>query len=911
MNEIIDPAIYKSYRGNSLLKGVGEQIAWTQPLVQEYIKCSKDPIYFIENYVKIVHLDRGLVPFKMYDYQKEIVRNAYEGRFLIVATSRQVGKALSLDTPILTPDGYQNLEDLHIGDVIYSQDGTETKITFETPIMYDHDCYQIEFAHGEIITADADHLWTVEIRKRKTQIKTLTTKELFPLLKERQSNGQSIKIKCPDPIQFSKQEIPLDPYLLGLWLGDGHSDSGRITCHTEDWNEYSKENFSSSVKEYSRNIKTVRFENLTKTLRIMNLIKNKHIPKEYIHNSIEVRLALIQGMMDTDGSVNHSGAFEFYQKNYKSIEEFRYLLSTLGVKSSIRSKIINGETHFTVGFCNRNFNWFRLTRKLQKTKERSVCNAEKNYYFYIKSIEKVESVPVKCIQVDHLSHLFLAGKTLIPTHNSTVMTAFILWYILFNADKTVALLANKAETAIEILGRVHTSYQNLPKWLQQGVVTWNKKTIELENGSKIIAAATSSSAIRGYSINLLFLDEVAFVENWDHFESSVLPTISSSLESRIIMVSTPNGLNHFYKYWVDANNGRNGYRHIKVNWNEVPGRDQNWYDTTLSSMSGNLDKFNQEFGVEFLGSTDTLIAGWKLNELVHQTPIHYKDGLSKYIEPIKIQKVANPKSLGRQMTTNEGHRYVITVDTSEGKGFDYSTFHVTDITEMPYQQCATFRSNLITPVEFAQIIHNTAKTYNNAMVLIEANSLGPQVADVLYDDFEYENVLFTESAGSKGKRVSNGSGKMLEKGIKMSIPVKSLGCSLLKLLIEQNQYIINDFHTIEELSRFSRKNKSFAAEDGYHDDMVMALVVFAWLTDQQYFRDMTDINTLQKLRDRSSEMVEDALSPFGFFTRDEQDHFVDEDYKPSGDHSWFKQNEKGEDEPQWTWQDPSTWPHNF
>jgi hypothetical protein len=431
---------------------------------------------------------------------------------------------------------------------------------------------------------------------------------------------------------------------------------------------------------------------------------------------------------------------------------------------------------------------------------------------------------------------------------STTTCAFILWYIIFHQDKTVALLANKGDTAREILGRIQLAYQHLPKWLQQGVKEWNKGSFELENNSRVIAAATSTDAIRGYSINLLFIDEAAFIENWDDFFTSVYPTISSGNESKIILVSTPNGLNHFYSIWLNAVEKRNQYQYIKVNWKDVPRRDEQWRIDTLAAMNFDTEKFEQEYNCEFLGSSGTLIAGWKLKELVHQPSLVERDGLTQYFAPI------------------EGHVYIAVCDVSRGKGLDYSAFQLVDVTKMPYQQACVYRNNAISPVDYADVIHRVVKAYNNASVLVEVNDIGEQVSHSLHYDFGYENVLFTENAGRSGKRITGGfGGTNVDKGIRTTKIVKSIGCSILKLLIEQNQFIVNDFHTINELSTFSKKGNSFEAESGKHDDLVMCLVLFAWLSEQQYFKDYTNINTLMSLREKTEEDMEQDMSPFGFF----------------------------------------------
>ena len=452
----------------------------------------------------------------------------------------------------------------------------------------------------------------------------------------------------------------------------------------------------------------------------------------------------------------------------------------------------------------------------------------------------------------------LAVLTARQSGKTTTAMAIILHYVLFNEFKTVAILANKGDAAREVMARVKLAFESLPKWLQQGVEEWNKGNIALENGCQVLAGTTSSSAIRGKSVNFLYLDEVAFIEGYDEFFASVYPTISSGESTKLLMTSTPNGLNHFWKTCTGAKEGTNGYEYEEVMWHDVPGRDEKWRKETIEALDHDEEKFNQEYCCQFLGSSGTLIAGWKLKELLHQTPIAQHDGFMQYEKPIKERQ------------------YSMTVDVARGKGLDYSCFSVIDITEMPYKQVAMFRDNMVGPIDFASVVYRIGQMYNTAAVLIEVNDIGEQVADVLLMDYGYDNILYTANNGRSGKMLTGGFGKKVDNGIRTTKNVKATGCSMLKMLIEQNQLIIQDFDTIQEISRFSKKANSYEAESGFHDDLVMNLVLFAWMTEQAYFKDMTDINTLIKLREKTEEQIEEELLPFGFVDSGEDFYYEDD-----------------------------------
>lgn len=433
------------------------------------------------------------------------------------------------------------------------------------------------------------------------------------------------------------------------------------------------------------------------------------------------------------------------------------------------------------------------------------------------------------------------------TGKSTVVVSYLLHYALFNDSANIGILANKASTARDLLGRLQTAYENLPKWLQQGVIVWNKGSMELENGSKIMAASTSASAVRGMSFNIIFLDEFAFVPNHiaDDFFSSVYPTISSGQRTKVIIISTPYGMNHFYKLWVDAQNKRNNYIWTEVHWSEVPGRDAKWKEETIKNTSER--QFTQEFECEFLGSVDTLISASKLRSLVFDTPISSNKGLDIYEKP------------------QDKSEYIITADVSRGIGGDYSAFIVFDITTVPYKIVAKYRSNEIKPMLFPNIINDLARAYNNAYVLCEVNDVGDQVASILNYDLEYPNVLMCSMRGRAGQIVGQGfSGMKTQLGVKMSITVKKIGCANLKAIIEDDKLLFRDYEIISELTTFIQKKQSFEADDGFHDDLVMCLVIFSWLAVQDYFREMTDNDVRQRIYEEQKNQIEQDMSPFGF-----------------------------------------------
>ena len=448
------------------------------------------------------------------------------------------------------------------------------------------------------------------------------------------------------------------------------------------------------------------------------------------------------------------------------------------------------------------------------------------------------------------------------TGKSTTVVSYLLHYLIFNDSVNIGILANKAATARELLGRLATAYENLPKWMQQGIIAWNRGNIELENGSKILAASTSASAVRGMSFNILFLDEFAFVPNHiaDSFFASVYPTITSGKSTKVIMVSTPHGMNHFYRYWHDAERGKNEYIATDVHWSEVPGRDAVWKEQTIANTSE--QQFKVEFECEFLGSVDTLINVSKLRSLVYEDPIKRNSkGLDVYEEPIA------------------DHDYIVTVDVARGVGIDYSAFVIFDITTFPHKVVGKFKNNEIKPMLFPSVIYDVAKAYNNAFILCEVNDIGDQVASILHYDLEYQNILMCAMRGRAGQIVGQGfSGTKTQMGVKMSKTVKKIGCSNLKTMIEDDKLIFNDYDIISELTTFIQKSNSFEAEEGCNDDLAMCLVIYAWLVAQDYFKELTDQDVRKRIYEDQRDQIEQDMAPFGFIMDGtEEESFVDAD----------------------------------
>ena len=413
--------------------------------------------------------------------------------------------------------------------------------------------------------------------------------------------------------------------------------------------------------------------------------------------------------------------------------------------------------------------------------------------------------------------------------------AYLLWFALFHSEKTVAVLANKGATAREMLSRVTLMLENIPFFLQPGTKALNKGSLEFSNNSRIIAAATSGSSIRGLSVNLLYLDEFAFVERAAEFYTSTYPVVSAGADTKIIVTSTANGIgNTFYKIWEGATQGVNEFIPFRVDWWDVPGRDEKWKEQTVANTS--QLQFDQEFGNTFFGTGDTLINAETLMSLRAKPAKKYLEGGDLLIYELPVPK----------------HDYIMTVDVSKGRGQDYSTFNLIDISVRPFEQVAVYRNNTISPLLFPNIIYKYALSYNKAYVVIESNDQGTVVCNGLYQDLEYENIHMESAVRADSI------------GVEMTRKVKRLGCTAIKDILENNKLNVVDENTILEISTFVGKGQSYEASTGNHDDLMMNLVMFGYFSSSQYFGDMTDINLKDMIFKKKMQEIEDDVVPFGF-----------------------------------------------
>lgn len=470
------------------------------------------------------------------------------------------------------------------------------------------------------------------------------------------------------------------------------------------------------------------------------------------------------------------------------------------------------------------------------------------------SVEKTNDIEnMFDISVNSDDHRYYTNGIL--SHNTTTISLYYLWCALFNPGDKIGVVANNAKVAHEIIDKVKTTLEHLPLFLQQGILEYNKGNIKFENLSEIRSSATTVNAFRGFSIKRCLIDELAFIDNElaNQFYESIYPTISTSKHSQISITSTPKGINNlFYKLWQDAITKKNNFVPFEIRWDEVPGRDEKFKEETIKNI-GEV-RWRQEFCCHFIGEIGSLISPDVLQSIPYIDPIEINNSFYKYKEPVKATK------------DTDGHIYIACVDSGEGVGLDYSVVVIIDISTDPYEVVGIYRSNSVSPKAYPAIVHELAKHYNDAHLLIENNSIGYVTADSLISDFEYENILYTHTV-ERSEKISGGFAKNASNCLRMTSRTKALGCSTLKTLIEGGNLITNDFNLFAELTSFVRVGSSFQASTGSTDDIVMCLVMFSWLTQQEYFKELiSEINPVKTKNSSIEESDDENITPFGYIS---------------------------------------------
>jgi hypothetical protein len=811
---------------------------YTEQQLRDLVICADDPFYFIENFIKVQHPVKGLLPLELYEFQKGMVNAFHDHKKVVCLTGRQLGKALPLDTRIPTPTGWTTMGAIAPGDYVLGDDGKPVMVDFATDTMFGHDCYEITFDNGEKITADAEHLWRVGTTRWKVE-KERTTEELIHLLTVAEKRKGGLYISATVPLDLPEQDLPIEPYTLGGWLGDGFAAGARICGHADDLPyilaAIESDGYELREMKYDKrtNLAMTCVKELHKKLRETGLLNNKHIPSQYLRASRQQRLELLRGLMDTDGYADRSGGCEFYQKDLNFILDVKELLSSLGIKSKLHAKVIKDQSYHTLRFATTE-RVFRLPRKAEI---QAACTTghPKNRRHYIHSIRKVNSVPVRCIRVANESHMFLCGESMIPTHNTTTAAAYLLWYAMFNPDKTILVVANVLRQALEIMLRIRTAYELAPDHVRAGITEYNKSSISFDNGSRIVAQATTANSGRGMSISLLYVDEMAFcpANLIEDMFVSLSPTLATG--GRCIITSTPKSdTDLFHHIWHGANDnkddagnlinddgtGRNGYFPFSAVWSDHPDRDEKWAAGERATIGD--QKFQQEHCCSFISDDQTLIDSIILSHMNKKTaePIGFLGEVRWYKDP-------EPNKV-----------YLVSLDPSLGVAEDYAAIQV--FSTPNFEQVAEWQHRRTDPRGqirvLLQILHTldeelrgNKQQYGEPEIYwtVENNSIGEALLQIIEDTGE-ERFPGTMINERKRKGVARG---RFRKGLNTTNKNKLSACARLKSLIESHRMRIKSNNLLSELKNFVNKGASFSAKQGKTDDLVSATLLIVRMLD--------------------------------------------------------------------------------
>lgn len=808
-------------KSNPLLKKRNEQHGYTGPEILELERCRLDPIYFISTYCVIQHPVLGSIPFALYDYQKNMLTTFKDNRQTIVLSARQTGKALPLSQELPTPTGWTTMGEVRVGDYVLDANGTPTSVIGATEVMYDHDCYEITFSTGEKITADAEHLWNV--RDEYThKSKTLTTQQMVNTKIVNGKNQARYTVKTTKSLQLPDRPLLIDPYVLGVWLGDGTSRYGEITIHSADSQivEHIKNaGYEVTIRPYKANphIWTVCIHGLQTQLRTLGCLNNKHIPIQYLRASQSQRTALLQGLMDTDGTVDGMGrgGCEISLSHPILASDTFELLCTLGLKPTTRDMKTKRKISHRMIFTpfSSDIEVFRLDRK--RTKQKSLPDKKRKDSTKKRSIQliqKVDSVPVRCITVDNPEHLYLVGRSMIPTHNSWTSSAYLLWFATFHFEKTVLIASNKNDNAMEMIYRIRFMYERLPHWLKPGLEAdgWNKHSVGFDNGSRINSTATSENSGRGLSISLLFLDEFAFVRDsvQQEFWTSMAPTLATG--GSCIICSTPNGdSNIFAQLWRGARLkiDNNGFIDVEVRWDQPPGRDGAFKQRETANIGET--RWLQEYECRFLSSDPLLIDTLALENLTNQVrnikPVATVGEILFFKEPVR------------------GGVYLVGVDPATGSGSDFTTIEVFEFPSL--EQVAEFRSNTTSSATAYHILKKLLKVFEkiNATVYfsIENNGVGEAMIALYEADETPPSTAEFVSETGQARRGMTTTGKS-----------KMKSCLALKEMIERGTVKLKSPLLVEELKHFVRVAGSYKAKRMATDDLIMGMLISIRLLEE-------------------------------------------------------------------------------
>ncbi|TFH11188.1 MAG: hypothetical protein E4H14_01150 [Candidatus Thorarchaeota archaeon] len=825
---------------NKFLKKANAPHQYTGEQIIELQKCSEDPVYFILKYCMIQHAVKGAIPFAMYPYQKRMVETFAQHRQSIVLSARQTGKPLWIEEEIPTPTGFCKMKDLEVGDYVLSAEGAPTKITAVSPIHYNKECYKIYFSTGETITCDAEHLWEVQDNNAKPRGKTkiLSAQEMvdekYLISNNRGYIEGRFSIKTTKPLDLPTQQLLIDPYVLGVWLGDGTQVAPEITNHIHDYEivEQVIEHYKvSNIREQKNSVetKTYYFKGLQTELKTLDVFGNKHIPTKYLRASYQQRLSLLQGLMDTDGYVNsNTGLCEITFTNQRLIQDTQELISTLGLKSTIKERFINGKfphVRWTITFTPYKSQCviFRLRRKIDGMKEAPHSSREwSTRKRTITKIEKVATVPVRCITVDNADHLYLVGRSMIPTHNSWTSGAFLLWYAIFTFEQEIIVLSNKDRNAMQMIRRIRFMYERLPMWLKPGLTEdgWNKHEVGFDNGSRILSSPTTEDSARGFSASLLFLDEFAFVRDnvQQEFWGAVSPTFATG--GKCIICSTPNGdTNQYAQLWRGAHIqlttedgevslvGANGFIPFEVKWNEPPGRGEKFKREEIAKVGDT--RWMQEYECKFLSSDplliDTNVLANLTEEIMQVRPTGMVGDVYFFKEPI------------------QGATYLVGVDPATGTGEDYTAIQVY---EFPFlEQVAEWRSNTMSSVlaydQLKKLLKMLEQKQCTVYFSIEANGVGEAMISLYEaDQTPPETAEFVSETGQK------------RKGMTTTGKSKIKACLAFKEMVERDSMKIRSRFLLEETKNFVRAAGSYKAKRGSTDDLISGTLIVTRLLEE-------------------------------------------------------------------------------